>query len=77
MLIRIPKGSVTQSCNSPLVDAVDGVTASGRIDFAKYKFEHGYMSFYICIKNGITELELGKKVKYHFFRSLFLRCILG
>lgn len=40
-----------------------------RIDFAQYRFEHGYTFIYECVRDGVPELELGKKVKDYFLKN--------
>lgn len=40
-----------------------------RMDFAQYRFEHGYTFIYECVRDGIPELELGKKVKDYFLKN--------
>ena len=40
-----------------------------RVDFAQYKFEHGYTFIYECVRDGIPELELGQKVKDYFSKN--------
>ena len=40
-----------------------------RIDFAQYRFEHGYTFIYECVRDGVPELELGKKVKDYFSKN--------